>query len=75
MTFGGDSAFDYSLFVVTGASILCGVLCCVLVSWCLFKLCNHLAVEGKVACFTLIVLWLSLFCVFSSRCHPIVCGL
>ena len=33
---------------------------------------NHISVEEKAGCFTLIVLWLSVFCVSSSRLQFVI---
>ena len=62
----------YSLFSVV--PIVLG-LWFVVVFWCRFWFRNHLAEEERVGCFTLIVLWLSVFCVSSSRCLGLVCSL
>ena len=37
-------------------------------------ICNHLAEEERGGCFTLIMLWLTMFCVSSSSCHGLVWG-
>ena len=62
----------YSLFAVV--PIVFG-LCFVVVFWCRIWFSNHLAEEERVGCFTLIVLWLSVFCVSSSLCRGLVCSL
>ena len=73
----GDSVVVYSLFVV--ALIVYGGFvwgaCYVM---CLFEsiqFSNILAGEERAGCFTLIVLWLSLFSVSSSRCRGLICSL
>ena len=41
-----------------------GLLCPCFVVWCLMSF--HLSEEESADCFTLIVLWLTVFCVYSS---------
>ena len=55
-----------------------GPLLCFLHIGVLFSLAcmpNQLAEEERAGCFTLIVLWLSVFCVSSSWCIGLVCSL
>ena len=52
--------------VCLGVSLFCGVVLAVVSC--------HLAEEERAGCFTLILLWITVFCFSSLRCHGLVCS-
>ena len=59
------------LFIHSGVCLLCGTLSCGVVLGVHYQA----AINEIASCFTLIILWLSVFFLSSSQCRELVCSL